>query len=235
MTGSRRQDKLEDDFDFKDWGSDKHQSPLLEVSIDPEFREQHADRLLACVPTVIEVNDFDDDAVHGFEKSVGIALQANQRIIPIIIDSWGGDCYSLLRMLDLIAAVQQRGYTVATIASGKAMSCGAILLAAGSQGFRYATPDATILIHEVSSMTYGKSSEVVVEASQVQALTTRLYAILDAGCQQKSGYWEARVHANKHADLYISSAQALEAGLVNGIGLPRYRLHAHLDFQWLGP
>jgi ATP-dependent Clp protease protease subunit len=235
---ARQRKNHDDEFDFESFDLDARRaprSPIIDYHIESGFRESNPERLLSDVPQVIEVNEFDDKSVRAFEKSMAAAMQTEQEIIPIVIDSYGGECYALFRMLDLIKVAQQRGFTVATIATGKAMSCGADLLAAGSPGFRYATPEATIMIHEISGLTFGKQSENEREVAQMAIEGARLYAHLDAACDQSPGYWEARIHENHHANLYLSPADALEAGLISGIGLPTFKICAKLEFEWIKP
>lgn len=236
---ARRHRKNFDEDDFLqdlDFGiSNKPSSPVIAVEIEPGFRETHPDRLFSVGPTVIEVNEFDADGVRSFERSISQAMQGDQKVIPVVIDSFGGDVYSLFRMVDLIRVAQGRGLVVATVATGKAMSCGAVLLAAGTEGFRYATPETMIMVHEVSSMVYGKSTDMVVDAKVARSQTNRLYAILDEACGKDSGFWEKKVHGNKNADLYLTAKDALKVGLISGIGLPTLKVSAIINYEWFKP
>ena len=210
-------------------------SPIIRFDVDPGFRESNHERLLSSTPNVIEVNEFDERSVKDFEKALTTAMQGDQGVIPVVIDSYGGDVHSLMRMVDLVRVAQARGHVIPTVAMGKAMSCGAVLLAAGDAGYRYATTETVIMIHEVSSMTGGKSTDMVVDAAFTEALTRRLYAILDTACEQESGYWAARVAANKNADLFLTAREALKSGLISSIGLPTLKVSARIDFEWIKP
>ena len=85
---------------------------------------------------------------------MALAHSTGQKVIPVVIDSYGGQVYSLMSM---IAAIESAELPVATIVEGKAMSCGAVLLSFGEQGMRFADPHATVMIHDVSSGGYGKN------------------------------------------------------------------------------
>ena len=65
----------------------------------------------------------------------------------------------------MISAIKHSELPVSTIVEGKAMSCGAILFSFGEQGLRFMDPDATLMIHDVSSMEYGKVEEIKASAS----------------------------------------------------------------------
>ena len=83
-------------------------------------------------PPFIYVTDFDDETVKDFYvKFTSLEFDTKVKIIPIIINSYGGQVYSLLAMLDMISSSKK---TICTVATGKAMSCGSILLAAGTPG-----------------------------------------------------------------------------------------------------
>ena len=114
-------------------------SPLLK---EVKFRSES-------LPVVIRVNKFDEKAAQEFSKDVARAQNTGQPVLPVIIDSYGGQVYSLMSM---ISDIEHSRIPVATIVQGKAMSCGAILFSFGVDGMRYMDPDATVMIHDVSSM-----------------------------------------------------------------------------------
>ncbi|MAG25530.1 hypothetical protein CMI47_08120, partial [Candidatus Pacearchaeota archaeon] len=91
-------------------------------------------------PIIIRVNKFDEKSAKEFQESVAQAHNTGQKVIPVTIDSFGGQVYSLMAM---ISAIKHAELPVATIVEGKAMSCGAILFSFGEQGMRFMDPDAT--------------------------------------------------------------------------------------------
>ena len=108
-------------------------------------------------PVIVRVNKFNEEAAEKFTKQMDAAQNSGQPIVPIVIDSYGGQVYSLMSMISNIKAA---GLPIATIIEGKAMSCGAILFSFGHDGMRYMDKDATLMIHDVSSMSYGKNEEI---------------------------------------------------------------------------
>ena len=111
-------------------------SPLLK---EPSFIDG--------LPTLIRVNKFDENSAKNFSSLMIKAQNSGQPIIPVIIDSYGGQVYSLMSM---ISDIRHSRIPVATIVQGKAMSCGALLFSFGAEGHRYMDPDATVMIHDVS-------------------------------------------------------------------------------------
>ena len=130
-------------------------SPLLK---DFELKHQ---------PVIIRVNKFDEKAAQDFNNKMAAAQSTGQKVVPVIIDSYGGQVYSLMSM---ISAIKSSEIPVATIVEGKAMSCGAVLLSFGEQGMRFADPDATVMIHDVSSGGYGKIEELKADVKEAERL-----------------------------------------------------------------
>ena len=122
-------------------------------------------------PVIVRVNKFNEESAKKFDESVSAAHNAGQKVIPVIIDSYGGQVYSLMSM---ISAISHAEIPVATIVEGKAMSCGAILFSFGEQGLRFMDPDATVMIHDVSSMEHGKVEEIKASAEETERLNQKV-------------------------------------------------------------
>ena len=127
------------------------------------------------LPVVIRVNKFDEASAKSFSESMSKAQSTGQPVVPIIIDSYGGQVYSLMSM---ISDIQHSKIPVATIVQGKAMSCGAILFSCGAEGKRYMDPDATVMIHDVSSMDRGKVEEIKASAEETERLNKKIYHLM---------------------------------------------------------
>lgn len=84
-------------------------------------------------PVVVRVEKFTTDAAKKFTQDMSAAHNSGQNIIPVVIDSYGGQVYSLMSM---IADIKSADLPVATIVEGKAMSCGAVLFTFGEDGHR---------------------------------------------------------------------------------------------------
>ena len=130
-------------------------SPLIK---EIELRQQ---------PVIITVNEFTEESVIKFNERMCHAQNSGQQVIPIEIDSFGGQAYSLMAMISSIKASR---VPVATIVHGKAMSCGAILASFGSEGLRFMDKDATMMIHDVSSFAFGKIEELKSDVREAERL-----------------------------------------------------------------
>jgi ATP-dependent Clp protease protease subunit len=89
-------------------------------------------------PVIIRVNKFDEKSAQEFSEKMSDAHNTGQPVIPIVIDSYGGQVYSLMAM---ISEIEHAELPVATIVEGKAMSCGAILFSFGNKDMRFMDPE----------------------------------------------------------------------------------------------
>lgn len=167
----------------------------------------------------IFVEKFDDESLRKFyEKFIELENDANIKVIPVVIASYGGQVYSLLGMLDILKASTK---PIATATLGKAMSCGAILLSAGTKGYRYAGENSTILIHEISTVEFGKNTEIQNGAKETRKLNNRIMNILAVNCGQKKNYFLDLLSKKKNIDLHLSANEAKIIGMVDFISIPK--------------
>jgi len=196
----------------------KHFSPLLK---EPKFIDD--------LPVVIRVRKFDETAAKDFTNLVTKAQNTGQPVLPVIIDSYGGQVYSLMSM---IADINHSRIPVATIVQGKAMSCGAILFSFGKEGYRYMDPDATLMIHDVSSMSWGKVEEVKVSAEETDRLNKKIYTMMAENCGHHKDYFLDIVHEKGHADWFIEGDEALRHNLANYLKIPELKITVKVDFKF---
>lgn len=190
--------------------------------IDPRIAKK-ADtvaELFVVAPQIVRVTDFDDEElVEKFAEAVSRVTQSSQEILPIVIDSYGGDVYSLWALVDILSSVR---IPIATIIEGKAMSCGAALFTCGTDGMRYIGPHATIMIHDVTATTHreGKSEDVKADAKETERLNRALYDLMEKNTRRrKNTFWKI-VQDRGRADWYITPTEAVKLNIANHIGIP---------------
>ena len=181
-------------------------------------------------PIIITVNKFNEDSAREFCSQMSLAHCTGQEVIPIVIDSYGGEVYSLMRM---ISAIKASRLPVATIVEGKAMSCGAILLSFGSEGYRFVDKDATVMIHDVSSGQLGKVEEVVASAKETERLNAVVYKMMAQNCGKKDDYFLKLVDKKKHADWFLTADECIKHNLANNIRVPKISVNVDvtIDFE----
>lgn len=195
------------------------------TDIDPKIKELE----LRKQPMIIRVNKFDEESAKKFALEMGAAHNTGQNIIPVVIDSYGGQVYSLMSM---ISAIKHSEKPVATIVEGKAMSCGAILFSFGSDGYRFMDPDATLMIHDVSSMDWGKVEELKAGAYEADRLNEKVYKMMAQNCGKKDDYFMKIVDKKKHADWFLDAEEAKKHNLAQHLRVPKIAIKVSVDIDF---
>ena len=185
--------------------------------------------LIDDLPIVIRVKKFDEGAAKEFSEKMSKAQNTGQPVVPIIIDSYGGQVYSLMSM---ISDIRHSRISVATIVQGKAMSCGALLFSFGKEGMRYMDPDATLMIHDVSSMTIGKVEEVKADAEETERLNQKVYKMMAKNCGHHEDYFLDIIHEKGHADWFLEADECLKHNLANDLHIPELKIEAQVKFKF---
>ena len=172
-------------------------------------------------PVIIRVNKFDEESAKKFSEQMALAHNTGQKVIPVVIDSYGGQVYSLMSM---ISAIKHSEKPVATIVEGKAMSCGAVLFSFGEEGLRFMDPNATVMIHDVSSMDMGKVEELKASAAEADRLNTVIYTMMARNCGKKDDYFMKIVDKKKHADWFLDAEEAKSHNMANQIRVPSLKV-----------
>lgn len=179
-------------------------------------------------PVIIRVNNFNEKSAKEFAVEIAKAHNTGQSIIPVIIDSYGGEVYSLMSM---IASIKSSEIPIATIVEGKAMSCGVILFSCGTEGHRYITEDATLMVHDVSSASWGKNSEIQASAEEVKRLNNKIYKILSENSNKSEKWFNKQLNDKGRADWFIESSEAIDLGLADKVGMPKLEINVKLDIN----
>jgi len=174
------------------------------------------------IPSFVKfTGEFSEESAAKFRSELNMAESharaSKQEIIPIIIDSFGGEVYSLLAMIDAIDACE---LPVATIVEGKAMSCGAVLFTMGAEGHRYMGSNATVMIHDASSMTWGKVEEMKIGVAETERLNKILFERMAKNCGHKKSYFEDLIAKKKHQDWFLDAKEAKQHNITNHTKLP---------------
>ena len=179
-------------------------------------------------PVIIRVNKFDEESANEFSQKMAIAHNTGQSVIPVVIDSYGGQVYSLMSM---ISAINASDIPVATIVEGKAMSCGVVLFSCGAPGLRFVTPEATLMIHDVSSGARGKNEEIQANAKETKRLNKQIYELLSVNCKKPKDYFWKEVQRRGRADWFIAPKKAKKLGLADVIGMPTLTVDVQVNID----
>jgi ATP-dependent Clp endopeptidase proteolytic subunit ClpP len=208
-----------------------YEEEMISHKIDPLIKVKKLEDLLE-PPVMVHVNKFDEDAAKKFEEEFEAALSTGQKVVPVVIDSYGGQVYSLMAMVDIIKSSPM---PVATIVSGKAMSCGAILFSCGTEGYRFMGPSATVMIHDVSSFVFGKVEDIKADAKEVERLNQHVYHLMARNVGKQEDYFLKIVHEQKgHADWFLTAQECLSHNLANQIKIPSFKVKVSAEISFEG-
>jgi ATP-dependent Clp protease protease subunit len=140
-----------------------------------------------------------------------LAAEDPERDISLYINSPGGSITAGLAILDTMRLVEP---DIVTYCVGQAASMGAVLLAAGTKGKRYALPHSKILIHQPSmSGVAGQATDIDIYAKEILRMRETLNQIL-AEC---TGQPLERIARDVDRDYILEAEQAVEYGMVDRI------------------
>jgi ATP-dependent Clp protease, protease subunit len=139
-------------------------------------------------------------------------LNAEDREAPIhmYINCPGGVVYAGLAIYDTMQMISN---PISTVAIGATASFGTVLLTAGTNGQRYALPNATIHLHQPLGGVQGQATEIEIQAREILRLKTRLNEILALHTGQPAEV----IERDTDRDFFVTAKQAVDYGLVDQV------------------
>jgi ATP-dependent Clp protease protease subunit len=153
-----------------------------------------------------------NDAVAATVVAQLLFLEADDpsKDIYLYINSPGGVVTAGLSMFDTMNYIKP---DVCTICIGQAASMGAFLLAAGAKGKRYSLPNSRIMIHQPSGGAQGQSTDIQIQAAEIQ----RLKDSLNQHLANATGQDVKKVEEDTERDNFMSAVEAMEYGLIDKV------------------
>ncbi len=139
-----------------------------------------------------------------------LASEDPEKPISMYINCPGGVVYHGLAIYD---TMQQIPAPVATYAVGVTASMGTVLLAAGTKGYRYALPHATVHMHPAGGSAQGYAPDVEIQYKELKRVEDLLHRLL----AQHTGQTEEQIAADFDRDRFMTAQEAIEYGLVDQI------------------
>ncbi len=133
-----------------------------------------------------------------------------EKDINLYINSPGGSVTAGLGIYDTMQYVKP---PITTICLGQAASMGALLLAAGTTGKRYALPNARVMIHQPMGGFQGQATEIDIHAREILKIRDRLNQIL----AQHTGQGLEKISQDTERDYFMSGTEARDYGLIDEV------------------
>jgi ATP-dependent Clp protease protease subunit len=157
---------------------------------------------------------YDDNANLIISQLLFLAAEDPEKDIYLYINSPGGIITSGLAVYDAIQYVKPE---VSTICFGQASSMGAVLLACGAKGKRYALPHARIMLHQPWGGFEGQASDIAIQAKEIVRVRKQLDKILKA----HTGQTLEKIQQDTERDFFMSPQQAIQYGIIDEVILDR--------------
>lgn len=178
------------------------------------YREMTIDELLLENRIVFLIGEIHSGSAMGVVmRLLHLQNQKPGQDIHLYVNSPGGAVDDTLAIIDTMRHI---GSDVATYCLGKAMSGGALTLAAGTKGKRYCLPHAKVMIHQPYGGVYGQTTDVQIQAEAILKTRDELNELL-AGY---TGQTPEQIAKDVERDKFFSAQEAADYGLVDEVLMP---------------
>jgi len=139
--------------------------------------------------------------------------------IHLYINSPGGSVTAGLSIYD---TMQFLNCDVSTICVGQAASMGALLLAGGTKGKRFALPHSRVMVHQPSAGYQGQATDISIHANEVLEMKSRLNHIM----AKHTGQPIEQIEQDLERDRFMSAEAAVEYGIIDTVLAERTEMQA---------
>lgn len=162
---------------------------------------------------IIFVNEeFNADTVSEWQAQLLYLASISKEgdTIQMYINSPGGEVYSCLGLYDVMQSVIKRGINISTINIGLAASAASIILMSGSKGMRKSLPNATVLLHQPSGVSFGTVTDMEISTEESKRLKNVLSEIV------KTHALEELVPLMER-DYFLNAEEALKYNIIDAL------------------
>jgi len=171
---------------------------------------------------LIFINDINEKkGREAIQKIFELNEENSSKDIVLVLSSCGGDVYEFMGIHDAMRLVE---CDVATLAIGKAMSCGLFLLMSGAKGKRFVTQNTTLLTHGMGVSADGQIVEVKTEVAEYD----RLQGIIRDLFLEYTKVKKANISNFIGKDTYLSASKAVRLGIADHL-VKSPQIWKHLD------
>ncbi len=148
-----------------------------------------------------------------YAQEIEALIYQAERDITLVINSPGGEVQSAMQIID---AMNNCGYSVATVCVGVAASAASMILAAGTKGKRFAIPKSFVMIHQVSGGVNGQMSDVMIAADYMRKVSQNVNESLSS----YTGKTIQEIQKDVDRDNYMTPEEAKAYGIIDHVGRP---------------
>ncbi len=175
------------------------------------YREMTIDEMLLENRVIFLVGEINHASATGvIMRLLHLSNQKKTMDINLYVNSPGGSVDDTLAIYDTMKFLP---CDVATYCIGRAMSGGAIVLAAGSKGKRFILPHAKVMIHQPYGGVYGQTSDIQIQAEEILKTKRQINELL----AKHTGKPIEQIEEDSERDRYFSAQEAKDYGLVDEV------------------
>lgn len=152
----------------------------------------------------------DDSLASNIIKQLIYLASVSNEDITVVINSPGGSVTAGMAIYDTMSGIS---CDVSTVCLGMAASMGAFLLAAGTKGKRYATPNSEVMIHQVMGGASGQAVDVQIAAHRIGRMKEKINQMLSIFTGQPM----ERIQVDTDRDYYMTTQEAIGYGMIDGV------------------
>lgn len=156
--------------------------------------------------------DFTDTSCQRIVKEIIEKVNSgnDEQKVRIFLNSRGGLVVGLISIIDTINMIQNE---VEITCIGQAASCGAILLSNGTKGKRFISKNSRVLLHQLSSGSYGHVKDIEIDSKELNRLNETIIKILSKNTGQSIN----KLKNDMNRDLWLNAEEAVRYGLADKI------------------
>jgi ATP-dependent Clp protease, protease subunit len=195
--------------------------PLIPMVVEQSNRGERAydiySRLLK--DRIIFIGSAIDNEVANLIVAQLLFLESEdpEKDISFYINSPGGVVTAGMAIYDTIQYIKS---DVSTVCVGQAASMGALLLAAGAKGKRFALPNSRIMIHQPLGGAQGQATDIQIQAKEILRMRETLNQILSF----HTGQAIEKIAEDTERDYFMSSTESMEYGIIDKVVADRSEL-----------
>jgi len=176
-------------------------------------------------PKSFFLEDFTSRTVRALSSTITDALTLGQEVLPIYIESSGGDVYALNGILSIIDGARKNGLQIATIVAGQAMSAGAFVFCYGDKGLRFVGSNATIMLHGIKlGYLDGRLGDIKSFVDTLNAKEFSFFEKISTHLGKRKDWLVKSLSKRKDYDWYLDSEEAIAEGIANHIHIPTFKV-----------
>jgi ATP-dependent Clp protease protease subunit len=192
--------------------------PLVPIVIEQTNRGERSydiwSRLLKDRIVFLGTPIYDEVANLIVAQLLFLESQDPDKDVNFYINSPGGSVTAALAIYDAMQSIRPQ---VRTYCIGQCASAGALLLASGAKGKRFALPNSRVMIHQPSGGAGGQATDIAIQAREILLLKRRLNEILAL----HTGKTTDQLEVDSDRDYFMCAKEARDYGIVDELLMPR--------------